>query len=67
MKDQKEDIILNSNIKDSIQYQVENNAHMANILSSHIYSNPIAAVIRELSTNAYDAHLDAGIEKPFDV
>lgn len=34
-------------------------------LSSRLYSNPILAVIRELSTNANDAHIEAGVDKPF--
>jgi len=34
----------------------------------NIYSNPIAAIIRELSCNAYDSHVAAGTpEKPFRV
>lgn len=36
-------------------------------LSSRLYSNPVLAVIRELSSNAYDAQKDAGVEKPFDI
>lgn len=34
-------------------------------LSSRLYSNPILAVVRELSTNANDAHIEAGVDKPF--
>lgn len=34
-------------------------------LSSDTYSDPIRAVIRELCTNAYDAHQEAGQTKPF--
>jgi len=38
------------------------------ILSDGLYSNKVKAVIRELSTNAYDAHIDAGCPKlMFDV
>ena len=37
------------------------------ILSDKIYTNKIAAVIREISTNAYDAHVAAGNDEPFDV
>ena len=35
------------------------------ILSSNLYSDPILAVIRELSCNANDSHKMAGVEKPF--
>ena len=36
------------------------------ILSSNLYSNPKLAIIRELSTNAYDSHRDAGKDdEPF--
>ena len=38
------------------------------ILSDQLYSNKIAAVIREYSCNAADAHVEQGIPtKPFDV
>lgn len=38
------------------------------VLSSNIYSDKIAAVIREISANAYDAHVMVGNEKtPFEV
>lgn len=37
------------------------------ILSDKIYTNKVAAVIREISTNAYDAHVAAGNDEPFDV
>lgn len=36
-------------------------------LSSRLYSDPILAVIRELSTNANDAHIQAGYNDPFDL
>ena len=38
-----------------------------NILSDKIYTNKVKAVIREISTNAYDAHVAAGNDEPFDV
>jgi hypothetical protein len=37
------------------------------ILSSGLYSNKVAAVIRELSTNAVDSHKMCGQIKPFEV
>ena len=38
-----------------------------NILSDKIYTNKVKAVIREISTNAYDAHVAAGNDESFDV
>src|SRR5271157_2804432 len=39
-----------------------------NILSSGLYSNKIGACIRELSCNAYDAHVEAGKKDvPFEI
>ncbi|NBX75491.1 MAG: hypothetical protein EBQ92_02975, partial [Proteobacteria bacterium] len=36
--------------------------------SDGLYSNKILAVVRELSTNAYDSHVDANcVDKPFEV
>jgi len=42
--------------------------HMFNILSSGLYSDKIAAVLREISCNAMDAHIMGGTpDKPFQV
>jgi hypothetical protein len=41
-------------------------AHIMSILTD-LYSNPELAVIREYSTNAYDAHVEAGITRPIEV
>jgi len=44
------------------------NGKMFNILSSKIYTDKIAAPLRELACNAYDAHVAAGKKNvPFDV
>ena len=40
-------------------FQIKTTAQAFDILSSGIYSDPILAVIRELSCNAHDAHVDA--------
>lgn len=49
-------------------FSIEASAKAFMILSDGLYSNKILAVVRELSTNAYDSHVDAGcIEKPFEV
>lgn len=41
-------------------------AHIMGILTD-LYSDPELAVIREYSTNAFDAHVEAGIERPIEV
>lgn len=49
-------------------YTIDATAKAFAILSDGLYSNKILAVVRELSTNAYDSHVAAGCpEKPFDV
>ena len=49
-------------------YTIEASAKAFSILSDGLYADKIRAVIRELSTNAYDAHVDAGCpEQPFTI
>jgi len=49
-------------------YTIEATAKAFSILSDQLYSNKVRAVIRELSTNAYDSHVDAGkSDTPFEV
>ena len=49
-------------------YTIDATAKAFSILSDGLYSNKIRAVVRELSTNAYDSHVTAGCpERPFDV
>lgn len=48
--------------------QIAATATAMKVLSKNLYSNPILAVLREVGTNAADAHISAGIgEKPFEV
>jgi hypothetical protein len=50
------------------QFSIEASAKAFFILSDGLYSNKILAVVRELSTNAYDSHVDAEKRSvPFDV
>jgi hypothetical protein len=52
----------------SKKVSIQANAKMFEILFSGIYQYKIAAIVRELCTNAYDSHADAGCpEKPFRV
>lgn len=49
-------------------FQVETDPAIMKRLSDDVYHDPISAIIRELSTNAYDAHIDSGnIGRPFDI
>ncbi|MNR71546.1 hypothetical protein D3C71_21770 [compost metagenome] len=49
-------------------FGIANNAHMFNILSSGLYSDKVAAVLREVGCNAMDAHIAGGEpDKPFQV
>lgn len=47
-------------VQENVGFKVANSVHMMKILSDSLYSDKIAAVIRELSTNAYDSHVAAG-------
>lgn len=41
-------------------------AHIMSVLTD-LYSDPEMAVIREYSTNAYDAHVEAGVTRPIEI
>ena len=57
-----------TNAGDSQTFQISANGTAFKILSSGLYSNKIAAVIRELSCNAVDAHTAAGVSnEPIEV
>jgi hypothetical protein len=48
------------------QFSIQSSAIAFETLSSRLYSDPIQAVIRELSCNAYDAHVMTGkADEPF--
>ena len=49
-------------------FKIAANAQAFDILSSKLYTDPKLAIVRELSTNAYDAMVEAGTQdKPFKV
>lgn len=49
-------------------FAIEASAKAFTILSDTLYSDKIRAVVRELSTNAYDAHVDVNSkDRPFEV
>lgn len=49
-----------TNLQEDGRYFIEQNAKMYSILSSKLYTNPIRAIVREICTNAHDAHVLAG-------
>lgn len=49
------------------QFTIAASPQAFDILTSNIYENKIRAVIREVSCNALDAHVAAGVSRPFDV
>ena len=57
-----------SNVTSTHSFNIKATARSFQILSSSVYANKIRAIIRELSTNAYDSHVASGNpETPFDV
>lgn len=59
--------IHSAGIKSANQFSIAQTSKMFKILSDSLYSDKVMAVIRELSTNAYDAHIAAGNKNPFKV
>ena len=59
----------NQNIKSSSndisQFRVKADEKLFMLLSDSIYADKIAACIRELSCNAYDAHVESQVKEPF--
>ena len=60
--------VVSNTLPNTTQYSIKASAKAFKILSDGLYSDKLAAPIRELSTNAYDAHVAKGnINTPFDV
>ena len=49
------------------QFNLQADSYLFDLLTSKVYSNPIAAAIREISTNAVDACIEAGVFPSIDV
>jgi len=55
-------------VKAESAFSIQTSAHAFEILSSGLYTDSVSAIIRELSCNAYDAHVMAGNrDTPFDI
>ena len=59
--------IHSNGVDSSNQFSIAQTSKMFKILSDSLYSDKVMAVIRELSTNANDAHVAAGNKNPFKV
>ena len=52
-------------LSSSNQFTIQQSSKMFKLLSDSLYSDKVQAVIRELSTNAYDAHIASGNKNLF--
>ena len=60
--------VIRNNIVGEKKFQLVYSAKMAQMLSDGLYSDKISSIIREISCNAYDAHVMAGVsDQPFQV
>lgn len=57
-------VVVNGNFKTS-SFGIAVSGKMFDMFSNRIYTHKVRAVIRETSCNALDAHVDAGVTKPF--
>lgn len=58
--------LLSDNIE-TTKFRLEANAHVFQMLTTKVYNDIILAPIREISTNAVDATIEAGSDRTFDV
>ncbi len=56
---------LSTNISEVAAFKIKESAKAFRILSSSLYSNKIRAVVRELTCNARDSHVEAGNPNPY--
>lgn len=54
-----------SNVGDTAEFRIRSSAKAFSILSDALYSNKTRAIVRELSTNALDSHIEADNNQPF--
>ena len=60
-----ENTVVNRGIQDKYYYQIANTPKLMDMLGNFLYSDKVLAPVRELTTNAIDAHVSAGTtDKP---
>ena len=61
-----QDIQVLGDIDESIDMGVDADSmnHLMMILSSNLYQNPIGSIVREYTSNAIDANVEAGVQEP---
>jgi hypothetical protein len=59
--------IHSAGVQNASGFTIAQTSKMFKILSDSLYSDKVMAVVRELSTNAYDSHIAAGNKNPFKV
>lgn len=58
---------VSTNISDVGKFTIKESAKAFRILSSALYANKIRAIVRELTCNARDSHVEAGNKEPYSV
>ena len=66
LNETKKDVTVSGDFEQT-QFKLKADPKAFNILSDKIYTHKVRAVIREISTNAVDAHIEAGNTEKFDV
>lgn len=60
--------VVRSNVGEETEFTIESNAKMFRVLSDTMYQNKIGSMVREVSCNAYDSHVEAGkADVPFTI
>jgi hypothetical protein len=60
-------IVTTAHSLDVTKATIELNSTTIHVLSRDLYSRPVHAVLREILTNAIDAHIEAGVTRPVDI